>query len=90
MDRISAINRVNNKYRGSGFSPAGVFPGSAIPVGVSPIAGTSIRRSRIITGGPSRTVAGLGSIVGGVSTLRTSKVMTPPIYNVVTNPPIYG
>jgi hypothetical protein len=85
MDRRSTINQIVSKYRGSAH---GVVTSSVAPLPVVVGGPTTIRRSRIGTSTIGRGVA-VNGIAGGISALRTSKIVTPPVYGSVTTPPVY-
>lgn len=88
MDRRSRISQINSKYTGPSHSPSRIIV-SGTPIVSSPIGGvTTVRRSRI---GTSAIAGGAltSGIISGASHLRTSKIVTPPVYEVVNNPPIY-
>lgn len=89
MDRISRISQINAKYRGSGVSPSNVIVTGGYPIAAAPIGGVTIRRSRIGTSPIGGGVVTVGGVIGGGSTIRTSRIVSPAVYGTVNSPPVY-
>lgn len=88
MDRISRISQINAKYRGSGVSPSHVVVTGGLPL-AAPVGAVTIRRSRIGTSPIGGGVVTVGGVIGGGSTIRTSRIVSPAVYGNVNNPPVY-
>lgn len=95
---VRGISPVAPIYGTGVVSPTIVSTGPSVIASPSVIGGTTIGRATTVTGAPifSSTVAppiATNTIVRssrvGVSGLRRSMVVTPPVYEVVEHPPVY-